>query len=367
MGRIAKFSLFLFLLVHFCEIHAANFTRHELLKYLTNVSTYDSNYPSGYDKGNANVVKVQMDIFDLTSISDQNMEFSIMMLMRMQWQDDRLAYFQLANYSRLDLTGDMINLVWTPDLYISNERKTDAHSLVKHEELVYIDPKGVVSFSIRLSMTSNCHMDLKLYPFDVQTCDVTIQSYAFTVDKIILNWSDNSVQIGDLNLPNYEVSVDSHTQGNMSNGNMSLTVKDRSVCSIEPMLPEAHTQRVDINISRADELINNDRIDFAPRQGTFTIPGQDDKARVVTIFPESCSCGCTKCCHLIAVKKSLGMDLNSKAKPNLTILRGLDEKKKAGRKRPRVGDYDYESSPDKTRDKRGVTEIRFFCDGPGHY
>ena len=99
--------------------------------------------------------------------------------------------------------------------------------------------------------------------------------------------------------------------------------------------------KVDINISRADELIKNDRIVFSPKLGTFTIVGANDKPRVVTVFPESCSCGAQSCYHLTAVKKSLGMNVEQKTVPNLTTLRKLDEKRKADRKRPRIGDYDY--------------------------
>ncbi|XP_053374556.1 glycine receptor subunit alpha-2-like isoform X2 [Mercenaria mercenaria] len=216
------FVLFFCLLMQLPGIHATNFTRRDLLEYLTNKTTYDLNYPPGYDEGNRTVVIVQLDIFDLTSISEQNMEYTIMMLMRMQWQDERLAFKELANYSRLDLTGEMVALVWTPDLYISNERKAGAHSLVKPEELIYINPDGVVTFSKRLSMTNFCRMNLMNYPFDVQRCGITIMSYAFTSDELMLQWADYSVQAKGLDLPNYDIAVESVTDGVLSNGQKSL-------------------------------------------------------------------------------------------------------------------------------------------------
>ena len=62
-------------------------------------------------------------------------------------------------------------------------------------------------------------------------------------------------------------------------------------------------------MSRADELIKNDRIVFSPKLGTFTTKGTDNQPRVVTLFPEKCSCSIKSCYHILAVKKSLGMEV----------------------------------------------------------
>ena len=43
----------------------------------------------------------------------------------------------------------------------------------------------------------------------------------------------------------------------------------------------------------------------------------------------------------MAVKKSLGMEIKQKATPNMSSLSAADKKSKAGRKRPRPGDFDY--------------------------
>ena len=61
--------------------------------------------------------------------------------------------------------------------------------------------------------------------------------------------------------------------------------------------------KVDMHMSRADELIKNDKIVFSPKLGTFTTKGTDDQPRVVTIFPEKCSCPLKSCYHILAVKK----------------------------------------------------------------
>ena len=109
-----------------------------------------------------------------------------------------------------------------------------------------------------------------------------------------------------------------------------------------------NTSRVDIGLSRAEEIIANEMISFSPKMHTFTILGNNGKPNAVTVFPtEFCSCNAKDCLHLLAVKKSLGMDVTKKRVTNLTTLRGKDRKKKSGRKRsrPREGDYDYDVTP----------------------
>ena len=115
--------------------------------------------------------------------------------------------------------------------------------------------------------------------------------------------------------------------------------------------------KVNIHMSRADDLIKNDRIMFSPKLGTFTTKGTDDQPRVVTLFPEKCSCSLKSCYHILAVKKSLSMEIKQKAIPNMSILSAADKKRKAGRKRPRPGDFDYileKAETNKTNEQTGT-------------
>ena len=76
-------------------------------------------------------------------------EYNMMIFLRMQWNDERLSFYDFANFTRIELTGDMVDRIWTPDVFITNERKVDPHSFVKHENLAYIENNGRVSFSMR--------------------------------------------------------------------------------------------------------------------------------------------------------------------------------------------------------------------------
>ena len=122
----------------------------------------------------------------------------------------------------------------------------------------------------------------------------------------------------------------------MSSSVKCLTRLEATIC-----FKILHRTQVNIHMFRADELIKKDRIVFSPNLGTFTTKGTDDQPRVVTLFPEKCSCPIKSCYHILVVKKSLGMEVNEKTTPNLSVLSVADKKRKAGRKRTRPGDFDY--------------------------
>ena len=80
---------------------------------------------------------------------------------------------------------------------------------------------------------------------------------------------------------------------------------------------------MDILLSRADEIIKSGKLVFSPQLGTFTVMGFSDVPRVVRLYPtEYCSCGVkTTCYHKIAVKKSIGLVIETRRKISLTELK----------------------------------------------
>lgn len=93
--------------------------------------------------------------------------------------------------------------------------------------------------------------------------------------------------------------------------------------------------------ARAEEIIKGGKLVFSPQLGTFTVMGFSDVLRVVPLYPtEYCSCGVkTTCYHKIAVKKTIGLEIETRRKINLTELKRERIPKgegKSGRKRPRT-------------------------------
>lgn len=55
----------------------------------------------------------------------------------------------------------------------------------------------------RLLIVGPCGLDLELFPMDVQTCELVIESYAFNNEKVSLNWRQNSEMLVNLEFTNF--------------------------------------------------------------------------------------------------------------------------------------------------------------------
>ena len=69
--------------------------------------------------------------------------------------------------------------VWMPDTFFRNEKTGHFHNILVNNVYIRIFPNGDVLYSIRISLTLSCPMNLKLYPMDRQTCALKIASCKF--------------------------------------------------------------------------------------------------------------------------------------------------------------------------------------------
>lgn len=74
------------------------------------------------------------------------------------------------------LTLTEANRVWMPDLFFSNEKEGHFHNIIMPNVYIRIFPNGSVLYSIRISLTLACPMNLKLYPLDRQVCSLRMAS-----------------------------------------------------------------------------------------------------------------------------------------------------------------------------------------------
>lgn len=93
------------------------------------------------------------------------------------WKCINLFCFILLPTGRLKyLTLTEANRVWMPDLFFSNEKEGHFHNIIMPNVYIRIFPYGSVLYSIRISLTLACPMNLKLYPLDRQICSLRMAS-----------------------------------------------------------------------------------------------------------------------------------------------------------------------------------------------
>uniref|UniRef100_A0A3Q2W0W1 Glycine receptor, alpha 4b n=1 Tax=Haplochromis burtoni TaxID=8153 RepID=A0A3Q2W0W1_HAPBU len=166
---------------------------------------------SGYDarirpnfKGSPVNVTCNIFINSFGSITETTMDYRLNVFLRQQWNDPRLAYKEYPDDS-LDLDPSMLDSIWKPDLFFANEKGANFHEVTTDNKLLRIFQNGNVLYSIRLTLTLSCPMDLKNFPMDSQTCTMQLESFGYTMNDLIFEWLDvGAVQVADdLMLPQF--------------------------------------------------------------------------------------------------------------------------------------------------------------------
>ncbi|XP_067309263.1 5-hydroxytryptamine receptor 3A-like [Pseudorasbora parva] len=95
------------------------------------------------------------------------------------------------------------NMFWTPDIGILESIKTDFGT--KESPNVLLLHYGVTASSDFFALTTACKMDLHRFPFDTQTCSITLQSTTYTNQELTINTITNQSSITDMSKEIYQV------------------------------------------------------------------------------------------------------------------------------------------------------------------
>ncbi|KAF3851764.1 hypothetical protein F7725_005119 [Dissostichus mawsoni] len=223
-GFLLACKLGMFLSVGHCkEVDSAAKTRPVpmspsdfLDKLMGRTSGYDARIRPNF-KGPPVNVSCNIFINSFGSIAETTMDYRVNIFLRQQWNDPRLAYAEYPDDS-LDLDPSMLDSIWKPDLFFANEKGAHFHEVTTDNKLLRIFKNGNVLYSIRLTLTLSCPMDLKNFPMDVQTCIMQLESFVdnwnvlclmvsvgYTMNDLIFEWQENGpVQIAEgLTLPQF--------------------------------------------------------------------------------------------------------------------------------------------------------------------
>ncbi|XP_063853885.1 glutamate-gated chloride channel-like isoform X5 [Scylla paramamosain] len=140
----------------------------------------------------------------IQTIDDVKMEYSVQLTFREEWNDERLKFDDLDGRIKY-LTLTEPSKVWMPDLFFKNEKLGHFHNIILPNVYLRIFPNGGVLYSIRISLTLSCPMNLQLYPLDTQTCELLLASYGWTTEDLVFLWREGDpVQITqNLHLPRF--------------------------------------------------------------------------------------------------------------------------------------------------------------------
>ncbi|XP_071870260.1 glycine receptor alpha 1 isoform X5 [Bombus fervidus] len=178
----------------------------EVLDDILGPGRYDARIRPSGENGTDGPAVVRVNIFvrSISKIDDVTMEYSVQLTFREQWLDERLRFSDFKGRLKY-LTLTDASRVWMPDLFFSNEKEGHFHNIIMPNVYIRIFPNGSVLYSIRISLTLSCPMNLKLYPLDRQVCSLRMASYGWTTDDLVFLWKEGDpVQVvKNLHLPRF--------------------------------------------------------------------------------------------------------------------------------------------------------------------
>ncbi|XP_070560893.1 glycine receptor subunit alpha-1-like isoform X2 [Ptychodera flava] len=113
-------------------------------------------------------------------------QYSSILYIDLYWNDPRYKTTSVNNTS--GHFPSLVDKIWKPDVYFLGSKSEEIQGLVQKSQRLSISSNGDISYSFRSSLTMACNMDFTLYPFDRQICEMTINSFSYTVEDVVLHW-----------------------------------------------------------------------------------------------------------------------------------------------------------------------------------
>ncbi|KAJ8680426.1 hypothetical protein QAD02_016213 [Eretmocerus hayati] len=184
-------------------------TQTELLQELTLDCRYDKMLRPPGENNEQDPVKVwsRAYIYTIKSNMAKTLQFDVHMMLQFRYRDSRLKYKDIAQNTTQILGGPSAHdLIWTPSVYVANERSSVIMGNTVKDLLISIDPSGMVVLNTRLEAILNCGLRLEKFPFDVQECPLVFESWIHNVQDMVLSWDDEPIVLADeLHLTEYRL------------------------------------------------------------------------------------------------------------------------------------------------------------------
>eukprot|EP00095_Tigriopus_kingsejongensis_P006095 snap_masked-scaffold691_size110934-processed-gene-0.1 protein:Tk06095 transcript:snap_masked-scaffold691_size110934-processed-gene-0.1-mRNA-1 annotation:"gamma-aminobutyric acid receptor alpha-like" len=180
------------------------------------------------------VVTINLSIRSMGPVEENDMVFSLDCYFRQSWVDKRLQY-NATGVSELALNWQFLAMIWVPDTFVVNGRKSYLHKITVPNRFVRIYPNGRVSYSQRLTIWAECPMHLHKFPLDTQMCPLHFGSFGSDAHDIVYKWAEpRSVSIDKLGLAQFHlVNFKSFTDIRLSSRRTRVGFRNDSTASLE--------------------------------------------------------------------------------------------------------------------------------------
>ncbi|XP_057575406.1 gamma-aminobutyric acid receptor subunit epsilon [Hippopotamus amphibius kiboko] len=143
------------------------------------------------------VVTVELSVNTLGPISILDMEYTIDITFYQTWYDERLRFN--GSFESFVLNGNLVSLLWVPDTFFRNSKRTQEHSITMPNQMVRIHKDGKVLYTIRMTIDAGCSLHMVKFPMDSHSCPLSFSSFSYPEGEIIYKWDNFTLEINESN------------------------------------------------------------------------------------------------------------------------------------------------------------------------
>ena len=188
---------------------------------------YQRDKPAPPSEKNAtkNSVIINMQLESIQSISETDNSIGLLFNLEMQWKDPRVTFQNLKETTELNiLTGDENKMIWVPVLVFNNTEDklktlnddntvvfvlreggfTNSDITVLDNIEIFLGAENTITMNRMYNMKLMCEYQLHMYPFDTQTCYITLAS-DIRIQLFVRLINGNFIYNGPIDLQKYFV------------------------------------------------------------------------------------------------------------------------------------------------------------------
>uniref|UniRef100_A0A4W6DVY4 Gamma-aminobutyric acid type A receptor subunit alpha5 n=1 Tax=Lates calcarifer TaxID=8187 RepID=A0A4W6DVY4_LATCA len=137
-------------------------------------------------------IKTNIFVTSFGPVSDTEMEYTIDVFFRQSWKDERLCF--KGPMEMLALNNLLASNIWTPDTFFLNGKKSIAHNMTTPNKLLRLKDDGTLLYTMRLTISAECPMQLEDFPMDAHACPLKFGSYAYPVSEVVYTWTQGAAK-----------------------------------------------------------------------------------------------------------------------------------------------------------------------------
>ena len=150
-------------------------------------------------------VDIGLYVIDISNVNAVENTYRLEGLIDLSWCDPRFTLNTKEKHHEIYLEEDAetkLNRIWWPSITFVNEV---GEYFRKNEELMIL-ANGTVEYREKFSVELKSFFDLTKFPFDAQTLDVKIESFAWNENEVLLKLNPEKTGFNpSLNLPEWEI------------------------------------------------------------------------------------------------------------------------------------------------------------------